>query len=63
MLRPVGVAHQGRVQCGRKLTITSESWGDSSLWQAIMITYPSTFGVFEDGLRELCDLIHEHGGG
>jgi len=29
---------------------------------AIMITYPSTYGVFEEGLTELCDLIHEHGG-
>jgi len=29
---------------------------------ALMITYPSTFGVFDDGLRELCDLIHEAGG-
>jgi glycine dehydrogenase len=29
---------------------------------AFMITYPSTFGVFEDGVREACDIIHEHGG-
>jgi glycine dehydrogenase len=29
---------------------------------AAMITYPSTFGVFEEGVTELCDLIHEHGG-
>ena len=27
-----------------------------------MITYPSTYGVFESGVREICDLIHEHGG-
>ena len=27
-----------------------------------MITYPSTYGVFESGVRELCDLVHEHGG-
>lgn len=26
-----------------------------------MITYPSTFGVFESGIREMCDLIHSYG--
>ncbi len=29
---------------------------------AIMITYPSTFGVFEPEIKAACDLIHEHGG-
>lgn len=29
---------------------------------AIMITYPSTFGVFEPKIKEVCNLIHEHGG-
>jgi len=29
---------------------------------AIMITYPSTHGVFEENVREICDLIHSHGG-
>jgi len=29
---------------------------------AIMITYPSTFGVFEPKVKEACDLIHQHGG-
>ncbi len=29
---------------------------------AIMITYPSTHGVFEEGVQELCDIIHHHGG-
>lgn len=28
----------------------------------IMITYPSTHGVFEDSVRPLCDLVHQHGG-
>lgn len=28
----------------------------------LMITYPSTFGVFEDSIRLVCDLIHEAGG-
>ncbi len=29
---------------------------------ALMITYPSTHGVFESTIREICTLIHEHGG-
>ncbi|MYM64782.1 aminomethyl-transferring glycine dehydrogenase [Pseudomaricurvus sp. HS19] len=29
---------------------------------AIMITYPSTHGVFEENVREICELIHGHGG-
>lgn len=29
---------------------------------AMMITYPSTFGVFDTQINGLCDLIHEHGG-
>jgi glycine dehydrogenase len=29
---------------------------------AVMVTYPSTHGVFETQIRELCDVIHEHGG-
>lgn len=29
---------------------------------AIMITYPSTFGVFEPEIKAACDIVHEHGG-
>ena len=29
---------------------------------AIMITYPSTFGVFEPQVKEMCELVHAHGG-
>jgi glycine cleavage system P protein (glycine dehydrogenase) len=29
---------------------------------SLMFTYPSTHGVFEEGARDLCALIHEHGG-
>ncbi len=29
---------------------------------AIMITYPSTHGVYEDTITEVCRLVHEHGG-
>jgi glycine dehydrogenase len=29
---------------------------------ALMVTYPSTHGVFEAGIREICECIHAHGG-
>ncbi|KAL0951541.1 hypothetical protein HGRIS_008225 [Hohenbuehelia grisea] len=29
---------------------------------AFMITYPSTFGVFEDGVQDACKIIHDNGG-
>ncbi len=29
---------------------------------AIMITYPSTHGVFEESVREVCEIVHEQGG-
>ncbi len=29
---------------------------------AIMVTYPSTHGVYEEGIRELCEIVHHHGG-
>ncbi|MFC0446345.1 aminomethyl-transferring glycine dehydrogenase [Pseudidiomarina halophila] len=28
----------------------------------IMVTYPSTHGVYEEGIRTICDVVHEHGG-
>ena len=28
----------------------------------VMVTYPSTHGVFEEGIRELCEIVHQHGG-
>src|SRR6267143_1592159 len=29
---------------------------------ALMVTYPSTHGVFEPTIREICDIVHGHGG-
>jgi len=29
---------------------------------AIMVTYPSTHGVFEEAIAEICEVIHSHGG-
>jgi glycine dehydrogenase len=29
---------------------------------ALMVTYPSTHGVFEEDIREICKIVHDHGG-
>ena len=29
---------------------------------ALMVTYPSTHGVFEQNIREVCQIVHDHGG-
>ena len=29
---------------------------------ALMVTYPSTHGVFEETIKEICQIVHEHGG-
>jgi glycine dehydrogenase len=29
---------------------------------SIMVTYPSTHGVFESGIRRICEIVHAHGG-
>ncbi|MBT4590913.1 MAG: aminomethyl-transferring glycine dehydrogenase [Porticoccaceae bacterium] len=29
---------------------------------AIMVTYPSTHGVFEEKITDICDIVHQHGG-
>ncbi|MEM6836990.1 MAG: aminomethyl-transferring glycine dehydrogenase [Cyanobacteria bacterium P01_C01_bin.120] len=34
----------------------------SAQLSALMVTYPSTHGVFEAGIREICDIVHAHGG-
>jgi glycine dehydrogenase len=27
-----------------------------------MITYPSTYGIFEESVKEICEIVHQHGG-
>ncbi|QNA46071.1 aminomethyl-transferring glycine dehydrogenase [Lacibacter sediminis] len=28
----------------------------------VMITYPSTYGIFEETVKEICEIVHQHGG-
>ena len=34
----------------------------AAIWPACMITYPSTHGVFEETVRDVCQITHDHGG-
>ncbi|WKN21626.1 aminomethyl-transferring glycine dehydrogenase [Azotobacter vinelandii] len=38
----------------------AEAAGDTLA--CLMLTYPSTHGVYEEGVREICEVIHGHGG-
>ena len=40
----------------KKVEAHSENLG------ALMVTYPSTHGVFEEKISEICELVHKHGG-
>jgi glycine dehydrogenase len=42
------------------LRAKAEAYADTLC--ALMVTYPSTHGVFEDGITEICDLVHTRGG-
>jgi len=42
--------------------LTAKCEEHSARLGALMITYPSRHGVFEEGIRHICDLIHQHGG-
>ena len=42
--------------------LSSKASQHSNNLAAIMITYPSTHGVFETGVKEVCAIVHEHGG-
>ena len=45
-----------------KTDLTAKAGEAGERLAACMITYPSTHGVFEEGIKEICDIIHTHGG-
>ena len=55
----VGCDSDGNVDV-EDLRAKAEAAGDRLA--ALMVTYPSTHGVFEASIREMCGVIHEHGG-
>ena len=42
------------------LRLNAEKFKDNLA--GLMVTYPSTHGVFEEGIKEICNLIHDNGG-
>ncbi len=42
--------------------LRSKAEAHSDNLAAFMVTYPSTHGVFEEDIRTMCDIIHQHGG-
>lgn len=56
---PVKTTEDGRIDLD-DLTAKAEKHADNLA--ALMVTYPSTFGVFEKGIRDVCDAIHANGG-
>jgi glycine dehydrogenase len=42
--------------------LTQKAELHASQLAALMVTYPSTHGVFEEHIREICDVVHQHGG-
>ncbi len=42
--------------------LASKAAANAGALAALMLTYPSTHGVFEERVREVCDIVHRHGG-
>jgi len=42
--------------------LRSKAEAHSDQLAALMITYPSTHGVYEEAVKEICQIIHDHGG-
>jgi glycine dehydrogenase len=55
----VATDEQGNV---RMEDLRSKAEGHRDHLSCLMVTYPSTHGVFEGAIREMCAIIHEHGG-
>jgi len=55
----VATDEQGNV---RLEDLQSKAEGHRDHLSCLMITYPSTHGVFEGAIREICDIIHRNGG-
>ena len=58
-VRIVGCDQEGNVDLA---DLTKKLEEHSKHLAALMITYPSTHGVFETQIQEICELVHTHGG-
>ena len=60
-LKVVAVAcdHEGNIDLA---DLRAKAEAHQANLAAVMVTYPSTHGVFEPAIREICEIIHAHGG-
>lgn len=56
---PIACDSEGNIDIS-DLKTRAEQYRDTLA--ALMVTYPSTHGVFEEGIREICALVHANGG-
>jgi glycine dehydrogenase len=56
---PIGTDEHGNIKLD-EVKEKAEKFSDKL--SCMMITYPSTHGVFESEVKEICDLVHLHGG-
>jgi glycine dehydrogenase len=56
---PVQCDAQGNIDLG---DLRKRAEQHSERLGALMVTYPSTHGVFEEGITEICEIVHQHGG-
>ena len=42
--------------------LTAKAEAHKDRLAALMVTYPSTHGVFEESIQDICAIVHEHGG-
>ncbi|KAI1278744.1 Glycine dehydrogenase (decarboxylating), mitochondrial [Halotydeus destructor] len=59
LVQPINVLKDGRIDMGHLKAMLEEHSKNVS---CLMITYPSTFGVYEEGITTICDMVHAHGG-
>jgi glycine dehydrogenase len=56
---PVACDDQGNIDIA---DLKAKAQAHSANLAALMVTYPSTHGVFESGIAEICEVVHTHGG-
>jgi glycine dehydrogenase len=55
----VGTADDGSIDVG---DLATKAAAHADRLAALMVTYPSTHGVFEEGIQGICETVHRHGG-
>ena len=56
---PVACDQQGNIDLA---DLQAKASQQKDALAALMVTYPSTHGVFEETIREVCQIVHNHGG-